>query len=99
VGPSWKEAASVLQVHGLQPSGRIRDVEALEVAGTRSTPPPGGSLSSPPRQVRSARVRPPNLFWVRRELVLSKSFQACDCFPARRERLPTPKRVSFSKDL
>jgi hypothetical protein len=62
VGPSWKETAFVLQVHGLQPSGRIRGIEAMEVAGRRSTPPPGGSLSSPPRQVRSARVRPPNLF-------------------------------------
>jgi hypothetical protein len=75
VGPIWKGSASVLQVQGFWPPSRIRDVEVLEVAGRRSTPPPGGSLSSPPRQVRSsARVRPPNLFWVRRELVLSKSF-------------------------
>jgi hypothetical protein len=42
VGPSWKETSTVLQVHVLQPSGRIRGVEALEVAGRRSTPPPGG---------------------------------------------------------
>jgi hypothetical protein len=44
VGPSWKETVTVLQGHGLQPSGRIRDVEAMEVAGRRSTPPPGGVL-------------------------------------------------------
>jgi hypothetical protein len=100
VGPGWKESVPLLQVHGCETLGRILDVEEMEVAGRRSTPPPGWSLSSPPGQVRSSsRVRPPSLFWVRRELVLNNSFQASDCFPVGRERLPIPTKVSFSKDL
>jgi hypothetical protein len=63
VGPSWKEVGPLLQVHGCGTHGRILDVEEMEVAGRRSMPPPGGSLSSLPGQVRSnARVRSPGLF-------------------------------------
>jgi hypothetical protein len=100
VGPCWKEVVPLLHVHVCETHGRILGVKEMEVAGRRNTPPPGGSLSSSPGQVRSSsRVRLQSLFWVRRELVLNKSFQASDCFPVGRKRLLIPTKVSFSKDL
>jgi hypothetical protein len=37
--------------------------------------------------------------WVKKDLVQKKAFSQEDCFPVGRERLPIPKKISFSRDL
>jgi hypothetical protein len=37
--------------------------------------------------------------WVRKDLVQKRAFLQEDCFPVSRERLPIPKKISFSRDL
>jgi hypothetical protein len=41
----------------------------------------------------------PNLVWVRRDLVETRSFTPEDCCPAGGGRLPIPTKVSFSREL
>jgi hypothetical protein len=40
-----------------------------------------------------------HLVWVKKDLVQRRAFSQEDCFPVGRERLPIPKKISFSKDL
>jgi hypothetical protein len=108
VGARSKEFPSPSHdVHGCVTLGVIHSVVGREmVAGRESTPPTSTqkerSLSSPPKKGRyNSRVQHqnPHLFWVRRELVLNKSFQASDCYLAGRETLLIPTTISYSKDL
>jgi hypothetical protein len=58
------------------------------------------ALSSLPKRDRfdiRAQSHNPQLFWVRREVVLNKSFLESDCYPAGRERLPTPLKLVVPK--
>jgi hypothetical protein len=60
------------------------------------------ALSSLPKRDRfdiTVQSHNPQLFWVRQEPVLNKSFLESDCYPAGRERLSIPTKISCSKDL
>jgi hypothetical protein len=107
VGPGWKGTPSPARVnHGcatpvayrshLLPA-KERDKGVLYRAIRNFSPP----LRAPPwRPDRHAMVSSEqHLVWVRKDLVQKKAFSQEDCYPIGRERLPIPKKISFSRDL